>query len=89
MKKKAIKLILGVALGYVYAVSLIPQKTVMVNAEGEESVVTDAPSSQIAEASSFQEDVESSASASKSELGGRGRAGGKRAIGPNPRRAFE
>lgn len=72
MKKKAIKLILGVALGYVYAVSLIPQKTVMVNAEGEESVVTDAPSSQIAEASSFQENVENSASVSKSELGGEG-----------------
>lgn len=66
MKKKAIKLILGVALGYVYAVSLIPQKTLMVNAEGEESVLVDAPSSQIEEVSS-QENVENSASASESE----------------------
>lgn len=66
MKKKAIKLILGVATGYVYAVSLIPQKTLMVNAVGEESVLVDAPSSQIEEVSS-QENVENSASASESE----------------------
>lgn len=60
MKTKGIKLILGVALGNIYAVSLAPNGALMANAEGEESSIVEAPSSEPEEEiSSFEEAVSS------------------------------